>query len=282
MSTPRAYVRVTPAAPAEPSALEIATVRFVPANGTPDSFVDLVGAVHIGDRAYYEALNEKFKEYDAVLFELVADEERLADPKKVPNKSALSILGMLQKMATKFLGFEHQIDLIDYQVANMVHADLSPSQLSEAMKNRGATVWSLLLEAIQEAMNSVQSAPDTGKNEALTLLQAFSSGGDIASTIKRTFAKSLASKSVELATMGKTIHGLLIVDRNKAALDVLNKQLLAGKKKIAIFYGAGHNADFEERLVRDFGLVASTETWLTAWDLSSPPAASAPLTLPSE
>ncbi|SVD08140.1 uncharacterized protein METZ01_LOCUS360994, partial [marine metagenome] len=33
--------------------------------------VDLVGAVHIGDQAYYEGLNKAFKKYDSVLYEMV-------------------------------------------------------------------------------------------------------------------------------------------------------------------------------------------------------------------
>ena len=34
--------------------------------------VALIGAVHIGDVAYYRQLNEYFKQYDALLYELVA------------------------------------------------------------------------------------------------------------------------------------------------------------------------------------------------------------------
>ncbi len=35
--------------------------------------IDLVGAVHVGEASYYKELNRRFKTYDAVLFELVAD-----------------------------------------------------------------------------------------------------------------------------------------------------------------------------------------------------------------
>ena len=45
----------------------------------------------------------------------------------------------------------------------------------------------------------------------------------------------------------------LISGRNKVALDVLRKEIAAGKKKIAIFYGAGHMPDFQKRLRDDFG-----------------------------
>jgi hypothetical protein len=33
--------------------------------------VDLVGAIHIADKAYYDKLNERFTGYDKVLFEMV-------------------------------------------------------------------------------------------------------------------------------------------------------------------------------------------------------------------
>ena len=33
--------------------------------------VDLIGAVHIGDKKYYEDLNRSFEKYDVLLFEMV-------------------------------------------------------------------------------------------------------------------------------------------------------------------------------------------------------------------
>ena len=59
----------------------------------------------------------------------------------------------------------------------------------------------------------------------------------------------------------------LITERNKKALSVLQKQLAMGKKRIAIFYGAGHLSDMEKRLAKDFGLIRSKEEWLDAWNL---------------
>ena len=59
------------------------------------------------------------------------------------------------------------------------------------------------------------------------------------------------------------------VDRNAAALKVLQKQLAAGKKRIGIFYGAAHLPDLEKHLVEDFGLARGSQQWLTAWDLTT-------------
>jgi hypothetical protein len=71
--------------------LQTAIVHYRNRSGT---IVDLVGAVHVGGKGYYAALVERFKRYDAVLFELVGDpgtmEARFkrVDPKKpeVPPK----------------------------------------------------------------------------------------------------------------------------------------------------------------------------------------------------
>lgn len=55
--------------------LEIAVITMKNAAGVT---VELVGAVHIADAAYYEALNELFKTYEVLLFELV-DGQSLKD-----------------------------------------------------------------------------------------------------------------------------------------------------------------------------------------------------------
>ncbi len=62
----------------------------------------------------------------------------------------------------------------------------------------------------------------------------------------------------------------LIKGRNRKAFEVLSRELAAGKRKIAVFYGAGHLSDMGQRLENDFGLTdqpAQTK-WLTAWDLT--------------
>jgi hypothetical protein len=67
--------------------------------------------------------------------------------------------------------------------------------------------------------------------------------------------------------LGNTLHRILVVDRNKAALRVFQTELAKGKKRIAIFYGAAHMEDFEQRLTSQFGLKRQRDEWLTAWDL---------------
>ena len=68
--------------------------------------------------------------------------------------------------------------------------------------------------------------------------------------------------------LGRTVNQLLVEDRNKACMKVLQQQLAAGKKKIAIFYGAAHMPDFDKRLKEDFDMKRTTSEWIDAWSLA--------------
>jgi hypothetical protein len=50
-------------------------------------------------------------------------------------------------------------------------------------------------------------------------------------------------------------------------MSVLNEERKKGKQRIAIFYGAGHMADFERRLVNEYGMEVADVNWRSAWDL---------------
>ncbi len=56
-------------------ALQMSIVTYEPGDGKDILSVDLVSAIHIGDPPYYAELNERFREYDVLLYELVAKVE---------------------------------------------------------------------------------------------------------------------------------------------------------------------------------------------------------------
>jgi hypothetical protein len=64
----------------------------------------------------------------------------------------------------------------------------------------------------------------------------------------------------------------ILTDRNDACLKVLRAQRKAGKKHVAIFYGAAHLPDMATKLLKVDQLKAGETTWLTAWDMSEKPA----------
>jgi hypothetical protein len=48
----------------------------------------------------------------------------------------------------------------------------------------------------------------------------------------------------------------------------MQKQIAAGKKRIAIFYGAAHFPDMEQRLLKQGWKLQKTD-WLKAWDIDA-------------
>jgi hypothetical protein len=87
--------------------------------------------------------------------------------------------------------------------------------------------------------------------------------------LKKLMARQMEDMDSSLAAINGPDGSTIITERNKKCLDVLKRELgKDGRKRIGIFYGAGHLADMEERLVADFGLKRGEEKWFVAWDLT--------------
>jgi hypothetical protein len=59
---------------------------------------------------------------------------------------------------------------------------------------------------------------------------------------------------------------VIIQERNKGVLDDVRKEIsgTAPPQSLAVFYGAGHMADFEKRLGNELGYRPAGEVWLRA------------------
>lgn len=225
--------------------------------------VDLIGAVHIGEAEYYEALNRLFQQYDAVLYELVAPEGTRIE--RGDSRRDGSIVSRLQVGMKDMLELDFQLEHIDYQQENLVHADMSPEEFARTMERRGESVWSIILRMLGQSI--AQQSKNTSRTSDLDLLMALFDRNR-ALKLKRILAEQFEDlEGVMLAFEGED-GSTIISERNKKALEVLKRELDAGKRKLAIFYGAGHLPDMEARLKKDFGLVRCGERWLTAWDMS--------------
>ncbi len=82
----------------------------------------------------------------------------------------------------------------------------------------------------------------------------------------------MAEQMVQSIKLGDAVEGkkgsTLVAERNKKALQVLRREIDAGKKKLAIFYGAAHMPDMSKRLMSEFDLVPASTVWLDAWKLA--------------
>lgn len=275
------YIRITRDEADEPLALQTAIVHFAPAagkaaGGSDELQVDLVGAVHVGEKSYYEALNKAFENYDVVLYELVAPEGT-----RVPKggKSSGHPIALLQNGMKDMLALEHQLELVDYTKENMVHADMSPDDFAKSMEDRDESFLGMFARMWGQAI-AQQSAQKSRTSDFDVLAALFSR--DRAGTMKRVMAEQFENVEGVMQALEGPDGSTIITERNKVALKKLAEQIAAGKKKIAIFYGAGHLGDMEKRLNSDFELKRSGEEWLDAWILTATPAAKKPVETPKK
>lgn len=266
----------------QPQSLDTAVVSYR-GHGSSGAAVDLIGAVHIGEAAYYDRLNELFDSYDVLLYELVAP-EGTSIPKGGKRSEGFNPVAMLQNGAKNMLGLEAQLERIDYTKPHFVRADMTPRQIAQKMDERGDNALTLALDTFADVMrqqNLRNRMPDSNRIAALDQEISLTDMLGNPLKMKRLLAQQFADTGSIDQAMGDALNQLLIVDRNAEALKGLQKQLAAGKRKIGIFYGAAHLPDLEKHLVDDFGLKKTKHEWLVAWDLqhAKKPAMSEPVNL---
>ena len=262
------FIRITkPEEKKQPVSYDTAIVKFTDEKNNIE--VDLIGAIHIGDKEYYTELNKIFKRYDVVLYELVAEQN--TKPQKPTGKSgsgeSQSVLSSFQSGMGSALALDFQLVHIDYHAKNMVHADLNPSEFARRVSDRGD-----LAQMVYRAMvlGIKKSGSDAQKDELKMqgrLLGSFFAP-DPALSLKRVLAEEMMNQIEDAAWVIGGEGSAIITDRNAAALKVLKQELKNGKKKIAIFYGAAHLAEFAKSLEKDFQMKKTEIDWVIAWDLT--------------
>ncbi|MDA1050086.1 MAG: hypothetical protein O3C40_06350 [Planctomycetota bacterium] len=251
-------------------ALETAIASYQKTDQGEQILVDLIGAVHIADKRYYDELNKAFETYDIVLYELVAP--RNTTP--TPGARSANPVSFLQLTMKNILSLQFQLDCIDYSKKNFVHADMTPEEFAESMDQRGESMMQMFLRMFGQSI-AMQSRDPARNGDAQLFAALFAKPEVRALSLKRIMAEQFEDMEAATAVLDGPEGSTIVTERNKAALRVLKQQLEAGHARIAIFYGAAHLPDMEERLAADFQLKRTGTKWLTAWDLSTDdPAAS--------
>lgn len=294
-----------PAAPAEPALPENSFIRFVEDENlgrletavttyvNPDGVkVDLVGAIHIGDEAYYTGLNELFKGYEVVLYELVGKPEEVEagkDAKEPAGKDAgkdagkndltARILKGSQLALVGVLGLQHQMMHVDYTPANFVHADVTWEKFREMQKAKGENLFTMARKSM-EAQKKLEKErkqagvrPAAGDEGLAMLLALFKAAReDNPTELKLIMARQMQDAERMMGHMdGEDGGSVIINERNKIALEKFDTQVEGGKKNLAIFYGAAHFPDMEKRLL-ERGFKPRETRWRTAWEIQKKPA----------
>ncbi|MEM1085757.1 MAG: hypothetical protein AAGI48_16735 [Verrucomicrobiota bacterium] len=258
------FVRVTE--DGEETRLETAITRFEK-DGVS---VDLIGAIHIADAAYYDGLEERFEDYEALLYEGVGNPfpknppviEGPEEPEDVvieefakPSRNLDGLSSIYQKGAD-WLGLSYQMQEIDYGKANFVHADLNFAEFRELQAERKESILGFAIKASFNSEVKHKEPSTFGLVRALVKRDK--------NLLKLQLVHTLGAGDDQVATLAG--DSVIISDRNERCLEVLEEQIAAGKTKLGIFYGAAHFPDMEERLVED-GWKRTREEWVTAWDL---------------
>jgi hypothetical protein len=277
-------------APDGSSRLEVAEATYKNDAGV---VVHLIGAVHIADADFFAGLNESFDHYDALLYEMVKPAEptteegddgsqggegtdsrsRQAATEPVQRESSLKWVGMMQRFMKDQLHLVYQLDAIDYDKPNFVHADLDLETFEKMEADRGESVWGMMLQSAISNMSKQDAGEDV---TGLALIGALMSP-DRAYQLKRVLAQEFGDLDEQMDAINGPNGSVILTERNKVALKVMNEQIAKGKKFIGIFYGAGHLRLMEETLEGE-GFKKVGVVWRTAWDIPAPATTAMPTT----
>jgi len=261
------YLRVVRDESGAGTSLDTAIVTLVPSGARPKGVtIDLVAAIHIAEKSYYDALNRRFEDYDVVLYELVAPpEDRVPRPGR---KTTNHPIGMLQNGMRNMLKLESQIDQIDYDREHFVHADMTPEEMSQSMEARGESFMSMFMQMFREGMTRAEKGPL--KVNDVDLVRALLDKNR-SHVLKKLLADQFEDLDVVLGGMVGPDGSTIVTERNKIAVARAVEQVNEGQQRIAVFYGAAHMPDMETRLCEELELERGGVQWLPAWDLTESP-----------
>ncbi|MDG1894720.1 MAG: hypothetical protein P8J37_07420 [Fuerstiella sp.] len=265
------------------AALETSVILFGNSKRYPKTTVELIGAIHLGESQYYDKLNSMFSKYDVLLYEAVMPKEAVRrgfrpgvgggrrsltdEDQWTEAKIGLQAISVLQLGAKDALGLEFQLAGVDYTSGNFVHADMTQEEFEASMANRGESFSQMLAREMGKAALQQQQVNPFAQSLDLALSLLAS---DRKYRVRRIAAVELTKANDDDAFAGSDGTSTIITERNTKALEVLNAQLKKGRKRIGVFYGAGHFPDMEKRVLDEFGYERISEEWVTAWELRAP------------
>lgn|GEM_PF-1765333 len=227
--------------------------RKLVAPGKPD--VWLVGAAHIGQKDYYSQIQNLLNAQDTVLFEGVSPKGTDGKPAKVDPKGQ----PMVYQVVAKFIGLDYQLADIDYSKPNWINSDLTIDELE--VINRKASGGK------PSGFDTIKQVLKPGSEQSKMLTEFFKNGTPGMREAFRIFLIEKLSKVDTLlpAVTDKATLNLLLTARNESIIRCFDRQLKKSDtpKSVAIFYGAAHQIDVKNRLVKAYGYHEVEQRWFT-------------------
>ena len=239
--------------------------------------VDLVAALHVGEASYYKGLSETFDGYDALLYELVKPKDGPVPGSRVAVRPArgaerargAAAVGGIQSLMKNALQLEFQLEAINYDRPNFVHADLDAETFNAMQEQRGESMFGLMLRSVVHEMKRQREGKGAPAITSFDLLAAMASP-DSARQYKLLLARQFRDLEDKISGVEGEQGSVLISERNKAALRVLKQRIAWGERKLGVFYGAGHMPGIERALVDEMGFKRTGVEWRVAWDMREP------------
>lgn len=168
----------------------------------------------------------------------------------------------LQQQLADALGLEFQLTAVEYGAGNFRPSDMAIDQVRRSLERRGSSF------DVLEGSLAGTSLPARVVKVLLQMVKlgdAFT-GGAMSDILKVTLIEMLGDESLvemSLAQVDPALGDVIIGERNAAVMNDLAGVIAQEPEvdSVAIFYGAGHMRDFEERLA-ELGYEPSGQTWL--------------------
>jgi len=238
--------------------LETSDVTFADAQGRK---VRLVGAVHIAEAAYFRDVQSSVEKCDAVLYEMVKPKD--SGP-PVRGQHSDHAVAQLQRFLKDKLDLSFQLDEIDYTPDNFIHADLDAETFQKMQSQRGESFAMMMLQSLMKSLSD-PGAVRQFEDEPLDVVDLMTRP-DGERQIKLLLARHLGDFEKEAMGLNMLEGSVILTERNKAVMTVLDESLKDGKRDLAIFYGAAHMPDLAKQLEQR-GFKSTQTKWRAAWDV---------------
>jgi hypothetical protein len=263
---PKPYVRVS-TADTNVLELQIAVRSFVPKQGQGPA-VWLTGVSHLGEKTYYETLQEHLSKRTLVLFEGIK-----GGGANVPQEK--SGLSGLQGELAESLGLVFQMEAIEYERPNFRNSDLSIVKIRELLASSGETAAKARAEKDFETLLETMRGESDLSSAISYVLKLVGGHEGLQGLGRLALIELLGAIGGDLANLSglpesmRQLEQVLVEGRNNAVIEDLAATLpkLSKEDSVALFYGAAHMSDLERRLRHGLGYRPSREAWHTAFSV---------------
>ncbi|OAY82458.1 hypothetical protein ACMD2_17869 [Ananas comosus] len=201
----------------------------------------------------------------------------------------------------RILSLDFQLDCLDYDSENWLHADLDYETFKLLQLEKGESFFTFARDMTMKSTKALVqpvSIPDglgfwrskllwASRVLPMPLVGLLIISGvcspiesptreypelealsrlDLGAAMKIFLARRLTSEFTEITS---TIEekSVIIGERNRVATEELKRAIDNGYKRIAVLYGGGHMPDLGRRLREEFDMIPTQVEWITAWSI---------------